>query len=82
MLIPNCYSNREKKKFLLNLQLLLCSDLSRNAMIVPLKILQGYHGNSSSGSANNSVVAITFHPRQPWIASAGMDGVINLFQDI
>ena len=68
-------------------------------MIVPLKILQGYHGNVSdrdddedgssdeeggvnTGNKTKSAVSILFHPKQPWIFSAGLDGVINLFQDI
>ena len=58
-------------------------------MIVPLKILAGYHGNNNlklktptQKEYGCSVVSILFHPRQPWIVSAGLDGVINLFQDI
>ena len=61
------------------------SDLTRNPMIVPLKILSGYHGNIQSKSSSSSsiqVLNIAFHPKQPWIFSCGYDGVINLFQDI
>eukprot|EP01035_Chromulina_nebulosa_P018965 gene18965-24775_t len=53
------------------------SDLTRNALIVPLKILRG-HGVIG----NLGVLACEFHPKQPWIFTAGVDGVINLFQDI
>lgn len=53
------------------------SDLMRNPMIVPLKILRGHGVKGGLG-----VLSIAFHPRQPWIFSAGSDGVINLYQDI
>jgi hypothetical protein len=53
------------------------SDLSRNPMIVPLRILRGHGVVGGIG-----VHAIAFHPRQPWIFSAGADGLINLYQDI
>jgi ribosome biogenesis protein ERB1 len=53
------------------------SDLSRNPMIVPLKVLKG-HGVVGG----NGVTGIAFHPKQPWIFSAGADGIINLYQDI
>jgi len=56
------------------------NDLARNPMIVPLKILSGYHGNVKNSTS--SVVSVVFHPKQPWVVSAGMDGIINLFQDI
>lgn len=59
---------------------LLCvhrSDLTKNPMIVPLKVLRGHGVIGGVG-----VLAIAFHPRQPWILSCGADGVINLFQDI
>ena len=46
-------------------------------MIVPLKILRGHGVKGDLG-----VLKIVFHPKQPWIFSAGADGVINLFQDI
>jgi ribosome biogenesis protein ERB1 len=55
------------------------SDLMRNPMIVkPLKVLKGCHG--VIGGAG--VFASVFHPRQPWIFTAGADSVINLFQDL
>lgn len=53
------------------------SDLSRSPLIVPLKILKGHGVIGGLG-----VLAVEFHPKQPWIFSAGADGVVNLFQDI
>ena len=53
------------------------SDLSKNPLIVPLKILRGHGVVGDLG-----VLALEFHPKQPWIFSSGADGVINLYQDI
>lgn len=53
------------------------NDLTRNPLLVPLKVLRG-HGVKDG----LSVLAVEFHPRQPWLITAGADGVINLFQDI
>lgn len=53
------------------------SDLTRNPMIVPLKILRGHGVKGGLG-----VLASEFHPRQPWLFTAGMDGVVNMFQDV
>jgi ribosome biogenesis protein ERB1 len=53
------------------------NDYSRDPMIVPLKILRGHGVVGGMG-----VLSIVFHPRQPWIFSAGSDGIINLYQDI
>lgn len=52
------------------------SDLMRSPLIVPLKILRGHKVVSGLG-----VLAIAFHPQQPWIFSAGADGTVRLFQD-
>lgn len=49
------------------------SDLSTNALIVPLKILKGHTIESHLG-----VMDIAWHPTQPWIFSAGADGTILL----
>ena len=54
-----------------------CSDLTRNPLIVPLKVLKGHEVVGGIG-----IFSIAFHPRQPWIFTAGADGIINLFQDI
>ena len=53
------------------------SDLTRNPMIVPLKILRGHGVVGGLG-----VLAVAFHPKQPWVFSGGADGIINLYQDI
>jgi ribosome biogenesis protein ERB1 len=53
------------------------SDLMRNPLIVPVKILRGHTTKNKLG-----VLAVAFHPSQPWIFSAGADGKIILFQDI
>ncbi|CAM9101342.1 unnamed protein product [Phaeothamnion confervicola] len=54
------------------------SDLLRNPLIVPLKILRG-HAVAAGGLG---VLALAWHPRQPWLFSAGADGSVRLFQDI
>ena len=53
----------------------------------PVKSLQGerlevadLEGHGVVGGVG--VLSIQFHPRQPWILSAGVDGLINLYQDI
>lgn len=53
------------------------SDLMRNPLIVPVKILRGH-----STTNNLGVLTHEFHPTQPWIFTGGADGKIILFQDI
>ena len=53
------------------------SDLTKNPMVVPLKVLRGHGVIGGLG-----VLSLAFHPRQPWVFTAGADGVINLFQDL
>eukprot|EP00752_Nemacystus_decipiens_P003314 g3067.t1 len=53
------------------------SDLLRNPLIVPLKILRGHEVTGGLG-----VMALAFHPRQPWLFTAGADGAVRLFQDV
>jgi len=53
------------------------SDLLRNPLIVPLKILRGHEVTGGLG-----VLAMEFHPLQPWLFSGGADGSIRLFQNI
>jgi ribosome biogenesis protein ERB1 len=53
------------------------SDLMRNPLIVPVKILKGHNIRNKYGVLN-----VSFHPIQPWIFTAGADGHIFLFQDI
>jgi WD40 repeat protein len=55
----------------------LFSDLLKNPLIVPLKVLRGHGVKGGIG-----VHSLAFHPKQPWIFSAGADGVINLYQDV
>jgi len=50
------------------------NDLMKNALIVPLKILKGHTVIKGSG-----VKDIVFHPKQPWIFSAGKDKNIILW---
>ncbi len=57
------------------------SDLERNPLIVPLKVLRG-HKPANSAKGVMGATTLAFHPTQPWVVSAGADGVINLFQDI
>jgi len=53
------------------------SDLMRNPLIVPVKILRGHNVVKKLG-----VLSFAWHPTQPWLFSAGADGKIQLFQDI
>jgi ribosome biogenesis protein ERB1 len=53
------------------------SDLMRNPLIVPVKILSGHSVVNKFG-----VLTFAFHPTQPWLFSGGADGKIYLFQDI
>ncbi|EGD79514.1 hypothetical protein PTSG_10085 [Salpingoeca rosetta] len=50
------------------------NDLLQNPLIVPVKILKGHERVKGLG-----VLDIAFHPRQPWVFSAGADGVIKLY---
>jgi len=54
------------------------SDLMRNPLIVPVKILRGH----TVTAKKLGVLSFVFHPTQPWLFSAGGDGKIHLFQDI
>ncbi|KNA05010.1 hypothetical protein SOVF_194350 isoform C [Spinacia oleracea] len=47
------------------------SDLNKNPLIVPLRILQEQKGKG--------VLDCKFHPRQPWLFTAGSDSVIKLY---
>ncbi|KAI3911579.1 hypothetical protein MKW98_006782 [Papaver atlanticum] len=46
------------------------SDLNQNPLIVPLEILRGH---------SRGVMDCTFHPKQPWLFTAGSDSVIKLY---
>lgn len=64
------------------------SDLLQNPLIVPVKILKG-HQQSSDGLGEytdlnipltlTGILDCVFHPRQPWVFSAGADKTIRLF---
>ncbi|KAL3807971.1 hypothetical protein ACHAXA_010773 [Cyclostephanos tholiformis] len=53
------------------------SDLMRNPLIVPVKVLRAHAVVKSLGA-----LSMVFHPTQPWLFSAGADGSIHLYQDI
>ena len=53
------------------------ADLLSNPLIVPLKILKGHKIKDHLG-----VMAVVFHPTQPWLFSAGSDGDVHLFTEI
>lgn len=53
------------------------SDLMRNPLLVPVKILRGHEIYNKLG-----VLTCAFHPTQPWLFTGGADGRIFLFQDI
>jgi ribosome biogenesis protein ERB1 len=53
------------------------SDLMRNPLIIPVKILRGHTVRNKLGVLN-----LSFHPTQPWLFTAGADGRIFLYQDI
>ncbi|KAL2473800.1 Transducin/WD40 repeat-like superfamily protein [Forsythia ovata] len=50
------------------------SDLNQNPLIVPLEILRGHASAEGRG-----VLDCKFHPRQPWLFTAGADSVIRLY---
>ncbi|XP_003573174.1 ribosome biogenesis protein BOP1 homolog [Brachypodium distachyon] len=50
------------------------SDLNQNPLIVPLEILRGHLSIDRRG-----VLDCKFHPRQPWLFTAGADSVIRLY---
>ncbi|KAL0335259.1 UNVERIFIED_CONTAM: Ribosome biogenesis protein BOP1 [Sesamum radiatum] len=50
------------------------SDLNQNPLIVPLEILRGH-----SGADGRGVLDCKFHPRQPWLFTAGADSLIKLY---
>ena len=52
------------------------TDLTRNPLIVPLKVLKGHKTVKKVGAT-----AVQFHPKQPWVFSGGGDGVLNCFMD-
>lgn len=53
------------------------SDLIRNPMIVPVKVLRGHKVTGGFG-----VLDIAFHATRPWLLSGGADGQVILYQDL
>ncbi|GAB7350837.1 hypothetical protein MBLNU459_g1369t1 [Dothideomycetes sp. NU459] len=49
-------------------------DSLENATIVPLKVLKGHRVTGALG-----VLDVEWHPREPWLVSAGADGTIRLW---
>lgn len=52
-------------------------DLSKNPLIVPVRVLR-----CDSTDKNFGVNDVAFHPIQPWLVSAGTDGVARLFVNV
>ncbi|KAJ4766660.1 hypothetical protein LUZ62_077035 [Rhynchospora pubera] len=50
------------------------SDLNQNPLIVPLEILRGHKPEHGRG-----VLDCKYHPRQPWLFTAGADSIIKLY---
>ncbi|MED6143148.1 Ribosome biogenesis protein 1 [Stylosanthes scabra] len=50
------------------------SDLNQNPLIVPLEILRGHTSSDGRG-----ILDCKFHPRQPWLFTAGADKLIKLY---
>ncbi|KAJ9158969.1 hypothetical protein P3X46_024506 [Hevea brasiliensis] len=50
------------------------SDLNQNPLIVPLEILRGHSSSNGRG-----IMDCKFHPRQPWLFTAGADSSIKLY---
>ncbi|XP_073264505.1 LOW QUALITY PROTEIN: ribosome biogenesis protein BOP1 homolog [Populus alba] len=50
------------------------SDLNQNPLIVPLEILRGHASSNGRG-----VLDCKFHPRKPWLFTAGADSLIKLY---
>ena len=53
------------------------ADLLTNPLIVPLKIIKAHQIKDHLG-----VMAVAFHPTQPWLFSAGADGEVLLFTEL
>lgn len=50
------------------------SDLNQDPLIVPLQVLRGHSSLKEKG-----VLDCKFHPRQPWLFTAGADSIIKLY---
>ena len=54
------------------------ADLMSNPTVIPLKTFRRVHTVPKTGEG---VTATCFHPRQPWLFTAGADGDVHLFCD-
>mmetsp|Transcript_28220 Transcript_28220/g.96126 ORF Transcript_28220/g.96126 Transcript_28220/m.96126 type:complete len:619 (-) Transcript_28220:5316-7172(-) len=52
------------------------SDVLQNPLLVPLKVLHVHEAVNAEG-----VLDICFHPKHPWILTAGADGTVRLFRN-
>ena len=50
------------------------ADLLQNPLIVPLRVLRGHGVKEQEG-----VLALAWHPTQPWLLTAGADGTARLY---
>ncbi|KAK2512476.1 Bop1 [Columba guinea] len=50
------------------------NDLLQNPLLVPVKVLKGHTPTLDLG-----VLAVLFHPTQPWVFSSGADGTVRLY---
>jgi len=50
------------------------NDLTTEPLIVPVKVLKGIRT-----TANYGVLDVAWHPNQPWVFGAGVDGTIRLY---
>jgi len=57
------------------------SDLLKNPLIVPVHRFLRAHPPSSKNN-HLGVLGLTFHPTQPWLFSAGADGIIHLYHNL
>ena len=54
------------------------SDLMKSPLLIPVKVLRGAHDIKNKIGA----LSLAWHPKQPWLFTAGGDGRIWLFQDL
>ena len=53
------------------------ADLNTNPLLVPVKKLKGHTQTNHLG-----VLGLAFHPSQPWLFSAGADGLVHLYTEL
>ena len=62
------------------------SDLMKDPLIVPVKVLKGEHLQKKQPgggkAAELGVLAMAFHPTQPWLFSVRADGTAVPCQDL